>query len=109
MVSDCEHVPAPAPLVGKAVNSGELLCDLYCGRVFSWDVVLGAHLSPFIFVSLEMALPHLRGTCFPLVWWPWCPCTKSVLGFMPWQQVWSLEGAAGGWGCWSPESCLPGL
>ena len=59
MVSDCEHVPAPAPLVGKAVNSGELLCDLYCGRVFSWDVVLGAHLSPFSFVSLENIL-HLK-------------------------------------------------
>lgn len=45
-----EHAPAPAPLVGKAVNSsGELLCDLHCGRVFSWDVVLGGHLSPFCF------------------------------------------------------------
>ena len=45
-----EHAPAPAPLVGKAMNSsGELLCDLHCGRVFSWDIVLGGHLSPFCF------------------------------------------------------------
>lgn len=104
MVSDWEHLPAPAPLVGKAVNnSGELLCGLHCGRVFSWDVVLGGHFSPLIFVSLEMALPHLHGTCFPLCWWPRCPCTKSVLGFMPWQQVWSVEGAGGTAGAQSPS------
>ena len=75
--------------------SGELLYGLHCGRVFPWDVVLGGHFSPLIFVSLEMALPHLHGTCFPLCWWPQRPCTKSVLGFMPWQPVWSVEGAGG--------------
>ena len=47
--------------------SGELLYVLHCGRVFPWDVVLGGHFSPLIFVSLEMghktkiSLPPLLG------------------------------------------------